>query len=125
MNALLVWIPSIVGTILLGLVVYSVWRRPNLHINRAELRKNRGSLADELRDCTRVWAIFHTCSITALQGILDECKIERLILTDPLDNYMMETLDPRGEDGKAAIKYHDHIIQATAHAHKNGAEVRF
>jgi hypothetical protein len=125
MRDVLIWIPSIVGIILLALVLYSVWKRPNVYINRTELRKNRGSLSDELQDCKRVWAISHTCSITELQGILNEIKVERLVLTDPLDDYMMSKLDPQDQDGKTATMYRNQIERAKDKAHRKGAKVRF
>lgn len=123
--SIVIWIPSIVGITLLSLVLYTVWRRPNVYVNRTELRENRGSLSNELKDCKRVWAIFHTCSITELQGILDEIKVERLVLTDPLDDYMMNKLDPQDQGGKTATMYRNQIERAKDKAHRKGAKVRF
>lgn len=94
----------------------------SFYINRTELMRTTGTLADLLSVYERVWAIFHTGEISKVSGVLAKCRIERLILTDPRDKYMMKKLEPRGNNAK---QYQDQIRQVAEMASKNGSDVRY
>lgn len=93
-----------------------------VYVNRTALTKERGSLADDLSRFRRVWAIFHTGTVTTVSGAFAKCHFERLILTDPSDKYMMRKLEPLGNN---LAQYQNQIRQTAELAAKNGCEVRY
>lgn len=90
--------------------------------NRTELIKTKGNLAGLLSGHERVWAIFHTGAISKVSGVLAKCRFERLILTDPRDEYMMNNLEPRGNN---AEQHKELIRQVAEIASKNGSDVHY
>jgi len=99
--------------------------KAELYTSRNELAKERGTLSDELSGYERVWAVFHTGTIITLLGVLAKCHFERLILTDPRDNYMMQRLEPRGKQSQNILMYKNQIKQVAEMVSKMGTDVRY
>jgi len=93
------------------------------YINREDLRRAKGNLADELRGMKKIWAAWHTGgSVLDNNDLLDPSVNPRefiLILTDPEDDYMIDKMEPRGKEGKGYWK--GQIQRTAAQAHRLGS----
>ncbi len=104
-----------------------------VYTNRANLRNERGELSNELKGHERVWAIWHECRIATLKQEVQKCNIEKVILTHPLDNYMIAHFVNMAidkpltiNDMKQEIRLKTNEIKHTAkHIKGTGAEVRY
>lgn len=100
------------------------------YAGRPELRKIRGELSKELEGYERVWAIWHEGRQVLDAGEVKRCHIERLILTDPSDDYMMKHFENRwgkglkSSEGTTTLKG-DTIKDTAAKFAKTGTEVRY
>jgi hypothetical protein len=110
----------IAGILLLGAMFIVAWYLPKLgnkskaipgeidgikvYANRSEISEKRGQLSRELAGYERVWAIWHEGRIVLDSDEVKKFKVERLILTNPNDDYMMRYFINRGDDKKEISK---------------------
>ena len=124
-------------------VTYLVLRKRNVRLkvrpvpdaieayaSRTELIRARGQLSDDLKPYVRVWAIWHEGRVVTQGHEIKHCNIERLILTDPKDAYMMKRYVDRwkklDEIDDSDVKLKSAEIEDTTKKIRNqGTEVRF
>lgn len=101
------------------------------YAGRLELTKGRGHLRQELKGHKKVWVIWHEGRVALESGELEDCHIDRLILTDPEDIYMMKRYADRWnkleEIDNKGVELKRREIEDTAKQIKKvtGAEIRY
>jgi hypothetical protein len=84
--------------------------KPEVYLTRTEMTANRGAFAEEFEDMEKIWAIWSTGKIISAGGNLERIHMERLVLTNPKNEFLMQYQEPICRD-KDVAKIQRHISQ--------------